>query len=100
MRAIGGIVLQEGGEQPQSKSVKVFSQPGILQEAVQAKCGDIQQVLSRVITAGLPRKRERVSERRFQVLKRVVMATLDDPEGLSAAVCEQGIAYLRGILWH
>src|SRR6266705_6590392 len=98
MRAIGSVVLQEWGEQPQSKGVQVFSQPGILQEAVQAKGGDIQQVHSIVITAGLPRKRERVSERRFQVLKCVVMATLDDPERVSAAVREQGIAHPRGVL--
>src|SRR5215469_430104 len=99
MRAIGGVILQEWGEQPPSKAVQVFSKPRILQEAVQAKGGDIQQVLSIVITTGLPRKRARVSERHFQVVQRVVMSTLDDPERVSASVCEQGIAHLRGTLW-
>src|SRR5215471_12312735 len=41
MRTIGGIILQEWGEQSPGKGVQVFSEPGILQEAVQAKGGDI-----------------------------------------------------------
>src|SRR6266700_2985642 len=97
MRAIGSVVLQEWGEQPQSKGVQVFSQPGILQQAVQAKGGDIQQVHSIVIAAGHPRKRERVSERRFQVMQLVVMATLDYEEVVTVAVCKERIANARGV---
>src|SRR5439155_16904030 len=39
-----------------------------------------------------------MGERRFQFIRRIVTSTVDNPNGVNAAMFEQGITYLRWLL--
>src|SRR5579885_2226768 len=92
-RTIGGIVFEKRGEQFASEGFQVFGEPGIFQQAIQAECVDIQEIFREVLAARFLCKRDSLCEGHSHFRERAVARSMYDPEGLRAAVLEQGIAH-------
>ena len=64
MRSSGGVVFGERGEQPGGEGSQVFGQSGIFQQAVQARCVNVKEVLAILFASGFLSEQDGVGEGR------------------------------------